>query len=44
MITTQTSGHEETHHQDTTNLYAEGVQLIAKDGKVHYLPESKAVY
>jgi len=41
MITTQASGHE-THHQDTTDLYAEDVQLIAKDGKVYYLPESKA--
>jgi len=41
MITTQASGHE-AHHQDTTDLYAEDVQLIAKDGKVYYLPESKA--
>lgn len=41
MITTQASGHE-AHHQDTIDLYAEDVQLIAKDGKVYYLPESKA--
>lgn len=41
MITTQVSGYE-VHHQDTTDLYAEDVQLIAKDGKVYYLPESKA--
>lgn len=41
MITTQASGYE-AHHQDTTDLYAEDVQLIAKDGKVYYLPESKA--
>ena len=42
MITTQASGHEAAHLQDTTNLYAEDVQLIAKDGKIYYLPESKA--
>lgn len=41
MITAQASGYEG-HHQDTTGLYAEDVQLIAKDGKVYYLPESKA--
>lgn len=41
MIVTQTSGYE-VHHQDTTDLYAEDVQIIAKDGKVYYLPESKA--
>lgn len=41
MITAQASGYEG-HHQDTTDLYAEDVQLIAKDGKVYYLPESKA--
>lgn len=41
MITTQASGYEE-HCQNTTDLYAEDVQLISKDGKVYYLPESKA--
>lgn len=41
MITTQASGYE-IHHQDTTTLYGEAVQLIAKDGKIYYLPESKA--
>ena len=42
MITAQSASHEETHHHDTTDLYAEDVQLIAKNGKVYYLPESKA--
>lgn len=41
MITTQVTGYEG-HCQDTTDLYSEDVQLIAKDGKVYYLPESKA--
>lgn len=41
MITLQASGHERTHHQDTTDLYADDVQLIAKDGKVYYLPRTK---
>lgn len=40
MITTQASGYED-HHQDTTDLYAEDVQLIAKAGKIYYLPESR---
>lgn len=39
MITTQASGHE-AHNQDTTDLYGEDVQLIAKDGKVYYLPRT----
>lgn len=41
MITTQVTGYEG-YCQDTTDLYSEDVQLIAKDGKVYYLPESKA--
>lgn len=36
MIKTQSAG--STHAYDTTDLYAEDVQLIAKDGKVYYLP------
>lgn len=40
MIIDQKSGHIASHHQDTTNLYDEDVQLIAKAGKIYYLPES----
>ena len=42
MITAQASGHELLHTVDTSELYAEDVQLISKDGKLYYLPESKA--
>lgn len=42
MIATQTSGHEEAIQQDNSDLYAEDVQLISKDGKIYYLPQSKA--
>lgn len=42
MITAQISGHESAHKQDTTDLYAEDVQLISKNGKLYYLPESNA--
>lgn len=42
MITAQASGHESLHVVDTSELYAEDVQLISKDGKIYYLPESKA--
>lgn len=41
MITVQASGHDDSHYVDTTELYSEDVQLIAKDGKIYYLPESK---
>lgn len=41
MITVQASGHESLHVVDTSELYAEDVQLISKDGKIYYLPESK---
>ena len=41
MITAQASGHESLHFVDTSELYAEDVQLISKDGKIYYLPESK---
>lgn len=37
MITVQASGHEDSHYVDTTELYNEDVQLIAKDGKIYYL-------
>lgn len=42
MITSQASGHESLHTVDTSELYTEDVQLISKDGKLYYLPESKA--
>lgn len=41
MITVQASGHENSHCVDTTELYSEDVQLIAKGGKIYYLSESK---
>jgi hypothetical protein len=42
MIISQSADYEEMHHCDTSDLYAEDVQLIARDGKIYYLPESKA--
>lgn len=41
MIAAQTSGHTDIQGQNTTDLYAEDVQLIAKGGKIYYLPKSK---
>lgn len=41
MIRTQTSG-DNTLSIDKSELYSEDVQLIAKDGKIYYLPETKA--
>lgn len=41
MITAQTSGHNSLHVVDTSELYAEDVQLISKDGKIYYLPKGK---
>ena len=41
MITAQASGHEDSHYMDATELYDEDVQLIAKDGKIYYLPETE---
>ncbi len=38
MITAQASGHGDIHQPDATELYAEDVQLIAKDDKMYYLP------
>ena len=40
MIRTQASG-ENTLYIDKSELYSEDVQLIAKDGKIYYLPEIK---
>lgn len=42
MITAQKAGHVCTHKIDISELYAEDVQLISKDGKIYYLPVSKA--
>lgn len=42
MIAAQASGHESLYVVDASELYAEDVQLISKDGKIYYLPESKA--
>lgn len=42
MIQVQAIGYVGTHPYDESNLYQEDVQLIVKNGKVYYLPESKA--
>lgn len=41
MIAEQSSGHKALHNVDTSELYAEDVQLISKDGKIYYFPENK---
>lgn len=41
MIAEQSSGHETANKADTSELYAEDVQLISKDGKIYYLLENK---
>lgn len=41
MIASQAAGHGDLHHQDTTDLYARDVYIIAKNGKIYYLPESE---
>lgn len=38
IITVQSSVKSIEHPQDTSDLYAEDVQLISKDGKIYYLP------
>lgn len=42
MIAAQKTGHDGHHKMDKSELYAEDVQLISKDGKIYYLPVSKA--
>lgn len=42
MIAAQKTGHGDAHKMDKSELYAEDVQLISKDGKIYYLPVSKA--
>lgn len=43
MITEQASGHKALHEVDTSELYNEDVQLISKNGRIYYLPESKGL-
>lgn len=42
MITEQASGRAFEHSQDMSDLYAEDVQLISKNGKVYFLPTDRA--
>ena len=42
MITAQASAKSIEYPQDNSELYAEDVQLISKDGKIFYLPIDKA--
>lgn len=42
MIASQSNVQKEIHNCDTSDLYAEDVQLIARNGKIYYLPESTA--
>ena len=42
IIEEQTDNNGNSYKQEQSELYLEDVQLIAKDGKVYYLPESKA--
>ncbi|MCM1158173.1 MAG: hypothetical protein NC300_05560 [Bacteroidales bacterium] len=42
MIIAQKTGHDNAHKMDKSELYAEDVQLISKEGKIYYLPISKA--
>jgi len=42
MITEQASGRAFEHPQDMSDLYAEDVQLISKNGNVYYLPTDRA--
>lgn len=41
MITEQSSGHKTFYKADTSELYAEDVQLISKGGKIYYLPKNE---
>lgn len=41
MIIVQTESGGSAHLQDNSELYAEDVQLISKDGKVYYLPPER---
>ena len=41
MIHTQLEGHASSHARTVSDLYSEDVQLIIKDNKVYYLPETE---
>ena len=41
MIASQTLNSDEITQKDNSDLYAEDVQLISKDGKIYYLPQNK---
>lgn len=41
MIDAQSSGHDDLHHQDVTDLYTEDVHIIEKNGKIYYLPKAQ---
>lgn len=43
MISKQSSGNHLSIHQGTLDLFTKDVRLIAKDGKMYYLPDAKAV-
>ena len=42
LIEGQSATIGEIYDYDTSTLYTEDVQLIAKDGKIYYLPEKNA--
>lgn len=44
MIAAQTSGHDGEIQQDNSDLYAEDVQLISKNGKIYYLPAASGIF
>ena len=44
MIAVQTSGHDGEIQQDNSDLYAEDVQLISKNGKIYYLPAASGIF
>lgn len=44
MIAVQTSGHDGEIQQDNSDLYAENVQLISKNGKIYYLPAASGIF
>ena len=41
MIRDQIAGNSSEYRQSQSELYQEDVQLISKDGKLYYLPETK---
>ena len=41
MNTAQKSGHANINQENKSELYNKDVQIISKDGKLYYLPESR---